>query len=47
MEGKELAEYVIKRIVDGDVFFAGNSDAISFMAVGSRGRENPSPSGRG
>lgn len=31
MEGKELAEYVIKRIVGGDVFFAGNSDAISFI----------------
>lgn len=31
MDEKELAEYVIKRILDGDVFFAGNPKVISFL----------------
>lgn len=31
MNEKELAEYVIKRILDGDVFFAGSAKAISFF----------------
>lgn len=31
MDEKELAEYVIKRILDGDVFFVGNREVISFF----------------
>lgn len=31
MDEKELAEYIIKRILDGDVFFAGNPDLISHL----------------
>lgn len=31
MDEKELAEYVIKRILDGDVFFIGKTNAISFI----------------
>jgi len=31
MDEKELAEYVIKRILAGDVFFAGNPAVISFL----------------
>jgi len=31
MDEKELAEYIIKRILDGDVFFAGNPDVISHL----------------
>ena len=31
MDEKELAEYVIKRILDWDVFFAGKPNAISFI----------------
>lgn len=31
MDEKELAEYVIKRILDGDVFFIGKTRAISFI----------------
>lgn len=31
MDEKELAEYVIKRILDGDVFFAANPDVISHL----------------
>lgn len=31
MDEKELAEYVIKRILDGDVFFIGKTKAISFI----------------
>lgn len=31
MDEKELAEYVIKRIVEGDVFFMGNDPFMSFL----------------
>ncbi len=31
MDEKELAEYIIKRILDGDVFFAGYPQLISFL----------------
>lgn len=31
MDEKELAEYVIQRILDGDVFFIGKTNAISFI----------------
>lgn len=31
MDEKELAEYVIKRILDGDVFFMGNDPLMSFF----------------
>jgi len=31
MDEKELAEYIIKRILDGDVFFAGYPQVISFL----------------
>jgi len=31
VDEKELAEYVIKRILDGDVFFIGKTNAISFI----------------
>jgi len=33
---KELSEYVIKRIVDGDVFFLGNDDIVSMLEEGNR-----------
>ncbi len=31
MDEKELAEYIIRRILNGDVFFAGNQELISFI----------------
>ena len=31
MDEKEMAEYIIKRILDGDVFFAGYPRVISFL----------------